>query len=327
MGDWMTAFLIRRLVQAVIVLIVTSVIVFTGVFAIGDPLEILLPADASMAEREQVAESLGLNDPLPVQYLGFVTDALQGNFGRSFVYNRPATEVILERLPATLELTFTALVISLVIGIPLGLWAGVRAGSATDETIMTGSILGFSLPNFWQGMMLIMIFSVTLGWLPSTGRGETGTILGIETSFATWDGLKHLLLPAINLALAQTALVIRLTRTGVQETMPLDFIKFARARGISSPRILFVHVMKNILIPIVTVIGIEFGSLVAFAVVTETIFAWPGIGKLIIDSINALDRPIIVSYILIVVTMFIVINFCVDALYSLLDPRIRVSAQ
>ena len=172
-----------------------------------------------------------------------------------------------------------------------------------------------------------MIFSVTLGWLPSTGRGETGTILGIETSFATWDGLKHLLLPAINLALAQTALVIRLTRTGVQETMPLDFIKFARARGISSPRILFVHVMKNILIPIVTVIGIEFGSLVAFAVVTETIFAWPGIGKLIIDSINALDRPIIVSYILIVVTMFIVINFCVDALYSLLDPRIRVSAQ
>ena len=327
MGDWMTAFLIRRLVQAVIVLIVTSVIVFTGVFAIGDPLEILLPADASMAEREQVAESLGLNEPLPVQYLGFVTDALQGNFGRSFVYNRPATEVILERLPATLELTFTALVISLVIGIPLGLWAGVRAGSATDETIMTGSILGFSLPNFWQGMMLIMIFSVTLGWLPSTGRGETGTILGIETSFATWDGLKHLLLPAINLALAQTALVIRLTRTGVQETMPLDFIKFARARGISSPRILFVHVMKNILIPIVTVIGIEFGSLVAFAVVTETIFAWPGIGKLIIDSINALDRPIIVSYILIVVTMFIVINFCVDALYSLLDPRIRVSAQ
>lgn len=327
MGDWMTAFLIRRLVQAVIVLIVTSVIVFTGVFAIGDPLEILLPADASMAEREQVAESLGLNEPLPVQYLGFVTDALQGNFGRSFVYNRPATEVILERLPATLELTFTALIISLVIGIPLGLWAGVRAGSATDETIMTGSILGFSLPNFWQGMMLIMIFSVTLGWLPSTGRGETGTILGIETSFATWDGLKHLLLPAINLALAQTALVIRLTRTGVQETMPLDFIKFARARGISSPRILFVHVMKNILIPIVTVIGIEFGSLVAFAVVTETIFAWPGIGKLIIDSINALDRPIIVSYILIVVTMFIVINFCVDALYSLLDPRIRVSAQ
>ncbi len=327
LGDWMTAFLIRRLVQAVIVLIVTSVIVFTGVFAIGDPLEILLPADASMAEREQVAESLGLNEPLPVQYLGFVTDALQGNFGRSFVYNRPATEVILERLPATLELTFTALIISLVIGIPLGLWAGVRAGSATDETIMTGSILGFSLPNFWQGMMLIMIFSVTLGWLPSTGRGETGTILGIETSFATWDGLKHLLLPAINLALAQTALVIRLTRTGVQETMPLDFIKFARARGISSPRILFVHVMKNILIPIVTVIGIEFGSLVAFAVVTETIFAWPGIGKLIIDSINALDRPIIVSYILIVVTMFIVINFCVDALYSLLDPRIRVSAQ
>ena len=320
----MTAFIIRRVLQAVLVLFLTALIVFLGVYAIGDPLEILLPGDATEAERAQAAASLGLDRPLPVQFVRFLADILSGDFGRSFVYNRPTTDVIFERFPATLELVVTALVLSLLIGIPLGLWAGTKPRSAVDETIMTGSILGFSLPNFWQGMMLIMIFSVWLGWLPSTGRGDTGTVLHVRTSFATWDGFTHLLLPAINLALAQIALVIRLTRTGVQETVPLDFVRFARARGLRERRILLVHVMKNILIPIVTVLGIEFGSLIAFAVVTETIFAWPGIGKLIIDSINALDRPVIVTYILFIVTMFIVINLLVDILYSVIDPRVRV---
>ena len=319
----MTAFIIRRLFQALLVLFVTSVIVFAGVYAIGDPLEILLPADATMAERLQVTQALGLDKPLIVQYWHFLANALQGDLGTSFVYNQPSISVILQRLPATLELAFCALVLAIVIGIPLGLLSGLKAGSATDETIMTGSILGFSLPNFWQGMMLIMIFSVYLGWMPSTGRGQTGTILGIETSLATWNGIQHLILPAINLSLAKISLVIRLTRTGVQETMPLDFVKFARARGLALSRVIFVHVLKNILIPIITVIGIEFGSLIAFAVVTETIFAWPGVGKLIIDSINILDRPIVVAYILVVVSMFIVINLVVDVLYSLLDPRIR----
>lgn len=319
----MTAFVIRRLFQALIVLFITSVIVFAGVYAIGDPLEILLPADATMAERAQVTQSLGLDKPLIIQYGHFLWNALHGDLGTSFVYNQPSVSVILQRLPATLELAFCALIMALLIGIPLGLLSGLKSGSATDETIMTGSILGFSLPNFWQGMMLIMIFSVYLGWLPSTGRGQTGTILGIETSLATWDGIKHLILPAINLSLAKISLVIRLTRTGVQETMPLDFVKFARARGLSPFRIISVHVLKNILIPIITVIGIEFGSLIAFAVVTETIFAWPGVGKLIIDSINILDRPIVVAYILVVVSMFIIINLVVDILYSLLDPRIR----
>jgi peptide/nickel transport system permease protein len=279
-----------------------------------------------MAERAQVAASLNLDDPLPVQYWTFLSAALQGDFGRSFVYNRPALEVIFERLPATLELVTTALILSLLIGIPLGLIAGMRPRSLRDETIMTGSILGFSLPNFWQGMMLIMIFAVWLGWLPSTGRGETGTLLGLRSSYATWDGFTHLILPATNLALAQIALVIRLTRTGVQETMPLDFVKYARARGLGEGRILFVHVLKTILIPIVTVLGIEFGSLIAFAVVTETIFAWPGVGKLIIDSIKMLDRPVVVAYILVIVAMFILINLVVDVLYSLLDPRIRSRA-
>lgn len=318
-----TVFIFRRMIQAIFVLFATSVIVFLGVYAIGDPLEILLPGDATVAERAQVAASLNLDAPLPLQYLTFLGSALSGDFGNSFVFNRPALAVIFERLPATLELTTTALILSLLIGLPLGLWAGTRPRSLVDESVMTGSILGFSLPNFWQGMMLVMIFSVWLGWLPSTGRGETGTIFGLRSSFATWDGFRHLLLPATNLALAQIALVIRLTRTGVQETMPLDFVKFARARGLSEGRILFVHVFKTILIPIVTVIGVEFGSLIAFAVVTETIFAWPGVGKLIIDSINALDRPVVVAYILVIVAMFILINFAVDVLYSLLDPRIR----
>lgn len=323
----MTAFIIRRLLQAVLVLFITSVIVFAGVYAIGDPLEILLPPDATMAERAQVTISLGLDKPLIIQYGQFLWNALHGDLGTSFVYNQPSISIILGRLPATLELAFSALIMALLIGIPLGLWAGLKPGSAVDETVMTGSILGFSLPNFWQGMMLIMIFSVYLGWLPSTGRGQTGTIFGIETSFATWDGIRHLILPAINLSLAKVSLVIRLTRTGVQETMPLDFIKFARARGLSSSRIVTVHVLKNILIPIITVIGVEFGSLIAFAVVTETIFAWPGVGKLIIDSINILDRPIVVAYILVVVTMFITINLIVDILYSVLDPRIRSKAR
>ncbi len=323
----MTAFIIRRVLQAVLVLILTSMIVFVGVYAIGDPLEILLAPDASMVERAQVSASLGLDKPMPVQYWQFLVNALHGDFGRSFVYNRPAISVIFERLPATLELTITALTMSLVIGLPLGLWAGTRPKTLVDESIMTGSIFGFSLPHFWQGMMLIMIFAVWLGWLPSTGRGEIGTVFGVRTSFGSWDGVRHMILPAINLSLGQTALMIRLTRTGVQETMPLDFVKYARARGLSERRILFVHVMKTILIPIVTIIGIEFGSLVAFAVVTETIFAWPGVGKLIIDSIGVLDRPVVVAYILVIVTLFIAINLVVDVLYSFLDPRIRSRAR
>ncbi|MBA8906654.1 ABC transporter permease [Aminobacter ciceronei] len=321
----MTIFIIRRFSQSLFVVFLTSLLVFVGVYAIGNPVDILIPADASFAEREAAIRALGLDRSLVAQYGTFLVNALHGDFGRSFVFNQPAISLIFQRLPATLELAFVALAIALVLGIPLGLIAGLKPRSVTDETIMTGSILGFSLPNFWQGMMLIMIFSVWLGWLPSSGRGESGEIFGITTSLATWDGLAHLILPATNLALFQLSLVIRLTRTGVRETMPLDFIKFARAKGLSERRIISVHVMKNILIPIVTVVGMEFGSLIAFAVVTETIFAWPGIGKLLIDSITVLDRPVVVAYLLVVVTMFIFINLAVDIVYSMLDPRIRLS--
>jgi peptide/nickel transport system permease protein len=320
----MTVFIIRRLAQSLIVLLLTAVIVFLGVFAIGDPAEILIAPDATPAERAQVEASLGLDKPMHEQFLAFLGNAVQGDLGTSFVFNQPSISLILNRLPATLELAVVAILMALVVGIPLGMMAGLKPGSVLDESVMTGSILGFSLPNFWQGIMLIMIFSVWLGWLPSTGRGEMGEIFGIRTSFATWDGIKHLLLPALNLSLFKLALVIRLTRTGVRETMPLDFVKFARAKGISERRIVMVHVFKNILIPLVTVVGLEIGSLIAFGVVTESIFAWPGIGKLLIDSIMRLDRPVVVAYLLVIVTLFILINLTVDILYSILDPRIRL---
>jgi peptide/nickel transport system permease protein len=232
--------------------------------------------------------------------------------------------LILQRLPATLELAGCAFVLSIIFGIPLGMLAGIKAGKLVDRVVMTGSIFGFSLPTFWQGMLLVMVFAVWLGWLPSSGRGDVGSILGIKTSLATSSGLAHLILPAINLALYQIALLIRLVRSGMRETLPLDFVRFARAKGLSESRVIWVHVFKNMMIPIVTVIGLEIGRLISFAVVTETIFAWPGVGKLLVDSIVRLDRPVIVAYLLVVVAMFIVINLIVDIVYSILDPRIRL---
>ena len=323
----MLVFVIRRLLQSALVLLAVSLVVFAGIYAIGNPVDILLPDDANETERQAAIRALGLDRPLLVQYGIFLLKAVQGDLGTSFVYNIPSIELIFSRLPATLELAMCALFISIAVGIPLGLWAGLRPGTKTDEAIVTGSILGFSLPSFWQGLMLIMIFSVTLGWLPSNGRGATGTLFGIETSFATWDGFTHLLLPAINLSLFKLALMIRLTRAGVRETMQLDFIKFARAKGVSETRIVLAHVLKYILVPIITVIGMELGAVIAFATVTETIFAWPGMGKLIIDSINKLDRPVIVAYLMVVTLMFIVINLVVDILYALLDPRVRIKGQ
>jgi len=322
----MTVFIIRRLSQSLLVLFITSIIVFAGIYAIGNPIDILIAPDATFAEREQAIRALGLDQTLVEQYGTFLWNALHGDLGRSFVFNQPSIDLILNRMPATLELAFVALFLSLAIGIPLGLWSGLRPNTVLDETIMTGSILGFSLPNFWQGMMLIMIFSVWLGWLPSTGRGEVDTVLGMRTSLTSWSGISHLILPAFNLALFKISLVTRLTRSGVRENMPLDFVKFARAKGLSERRIVSVHVLKNIMIPIVTVVGVEFGGIIAFAIVTETIFAWPGMGKLLIDSIMRLDRPVVVAYLLVVVTLFIVINFVVDILYSLLDPRIRLGS-
>jgi peptide/nickel transport system permease protein len=321
----MTVFIIRRLMQTALVLLVMSLIVFVGVYAIGNPAEILIAGDADQAERDRVVAALGLDKPLWEQYLFFLRGAAQGDLGKSFVFNIPAIDLILQRMPATLELALAAMAIAVVLGIPLGMYAGYRPRSGLARGIMAGSILGFSLPTFWVGLMLIMVFAVDLGWLPSTGRGATATVLGIRTSLATWDGVRHLALPALNLALFNLALVIRLARAGMQENLLMDYVKFARAKGLTVRRVLFVHVFKNILIPLVTVIGLQLGTVFAFAVVTESIFAWPGMGKLIIDSINNLDRPVIVAYLLVTVSLFVVINLVVDVLYSVLDPRVRLS--
>jgi peptide/nickel transport system permease protein len=320
----MLAFTIRRLGQSVFVLVVMAFIVFIGVYAIGNPIELLVNPQADATERARATAALGLDKPLLEQFLVFLWGAARGDLGRSFVYNVPAIQLILDRLPATLELAGAAMVIAIALGIPLGLIAGLRPHSAVGRAIMAGSILGFSLPTFWVGLVLIMVFSVHFGWLPPNGRGETVLLFGVPVSFLTADGLAHLAMPAINLALFKLSLLIRLTRAGTREAMLQDYVKFARAKGLSSRRVIGVHVLKNILIPIVTVIGLELGSVIAFAVVTESIFAWPGTGKLLIDSINQLDRPVIVAYLLVIVTIFITINFVVDLVYSLLDPRVRL---
>ena len=321
----MLVFVIRRLLQSVVVLFVMSLLVFTGVYAIGNPIDILISPDATQIDREGAIARLGLDKPMWVQYLVFVKQALAGDLGKSFAFNIPAIDLIFERMPATLELAVLAMIMAVVIGLPLGLYAGLKPKSIGGRAIMAGSILGFSLPTFWVGLMLIMVFAIFLGWLPSNGRGPTTVLLGIPVSFLTFEGMRHLLMPSFTLALLNIALIIRLARSGTQEALMMDYVKFARAKGLSNSRIVGVHVLKNIMIPIVTVIALQFGSVIAFSVVTETIFAWPGMGKLLIDSINVLDRPVIVAYLLIIVTLFIFVNLAVDLVYSLLDPRVRLT--
>ena len=321
----MTVYILRRLAQTALVLAVTSLLVFGGLYLVGDPVEILVNPSADQIEKDRASKALGLDKPIHQQYVSFVSGAFTGNLGNSFVYARPALEVIFERMPATLELAFLAMVIAVALGIPLGLYAGLRPHGAGAKFIMAASILGFSLPTFWVGLILIMVFAVQLGWLPSTGRGPTTEVFGLQLSIFNVEGLRYALLPAINLALFKLSLIIRLTRAQVREQSLLDYIKFARAKGLSDRRVIGVHLLKNIMIPLITVIGLELGSVIAFAVVTETIFAWPGMGKLVIDSIFQLDRPIVVAYLLVVVFMFILINLVVDLMYSTLDPRVRLT--
>ncbi|TDJ16768.1 MAG: ABC transporter permease [Gammaproteobacteria bacterium] len=320
----MSVFITRRVLQSFVVVFVMSLLVFFGVNIVGDPIDMLINPEADQEDIEAAIRALGLDRPIHEQYWYFVVNALKGDLGKSFIFAEPALKLILQRMPATMELALTAMLMAIVVGIPFGVFAGLRPNSKVSKTIMAGSILGFSLPTFWVGLMFIMIFAVMLGWLPSTGRGETTSLFGIQVSFLTWDGLRHLLLPALNLALFKMSLVIRLARAGTREVALQDYIKFARAKGLSSSRVVLVHVMKNIMIPVVTVLGLELGGVIAFAVVTETVFAWPGMGKLLIDSIQLLDRPVVVAYLMITVLMFIVINLVVDVIYSLLDPRVRL---
>jgi len=322
-----SAALLRSFLQALAVLLLMTVIVFFGLHMIGNPVDTLIGQDVDQVDRLRIIAQLGLDQPIWRQYLGFLNGAVHGNLGNSFVYNEPAIKLILNRFPATLELAFAALIMAVLIGIPLGLLAGLYPQHILSRLVMTGSILGFSLPTFWIGMMLIMAFSVSLGWLPSGGRGATASLLGIEWSWLTLDGWRHLILPALNLSLFKISLVIRLTRANVREVLPMDFVKFARAKGLAPLRVVLMYVLRNTLISLTTVLGLEFGSTIAFAVVTESIFAWPGAGKLILDSINALDRPVIVAYMMVIVCLFVSINLVVDVLYKLLDPRVRVAGQ
>ena len=322
----MIGWLLRRLGQAALVVLAMTLIVFVGLHAIGNPADILIGEDLNQQERLAAIARLGLDRPLWQQYLAFVDGAVHGQLGRSFVYQEDAVRLILQRLPATLELAVSALLMAVLLGVPLGLYAGMRPDHWVSKALMACSIVGFSLPAFWVALMLIMVFSVQLGWLPASGRGATVTLFGVPWSWLTLDGWHHLLLPALNLALFKISLVMRLTRAGVREVLPLDFVKFARAKGLSPLRVTLMHVLRNTLVPLVTVLGLELGSTIAYAVVTETIFAWPGAGKLILDSINTLDRPVVVAYLMVVVLLFVSINLCVDLLYRLLDPRVRLEA-
>ncbi|MHC5655264.1 ABC transporter permease [Stappia sp. ICDLI1TA098] len=319
----MLAFLLQRLWQAIIVVVAMSALVFSGVYAVGNPIDVLIAPDVTQDIRAQVIAQYGLDLPLWKQYLAFMGRLLEGDFGRSFVYNMPVSELIMSRLPATLELTLTAVLFASLVGIPLGMYAGYRPNSLVARTIMAASILGFSVPTFWFGLMLIMVFAVQLGWMPAGGRGETVNLLGMEFSFLTLNGWSHMVLPALNLAMFKFALMIRLARAGTRELMLSDTVKFARAAGLSEYTVLRRHVLRLISIPLVTVFGLELGSTLAFAVVTETIFSWPGLGKLIIDSITSLDRPVMVAYLMLVAMLFIFINLAVDVTYALLDPRLR----
>jgi len=314
----------QRLAHSLLALVLMSLLVFAGVYAIGNPIDILVNPQADQNEIARATAALGLDRPLAEQYFIFLKGAATGDLGKSFAYNVPALGLILERMPATIELATAAMLIALLLGIPLGLWAGVAPRSAPDRVIGVASILGFSLPTFWVGLLLIMVFSVWLGWLPTSGRGPTTSLAGIQVSFLSAEGLRHLVLPAANLALFNLSLIVRLARSGAREAMQQDYVRFARAKGLSEGRVVGVHVLRNVLIPVATVAAIEFGSLIAFAVVTESIFAWPGMGKLLVDSINVLDRPVIVGYLCIVVVLFVALNLAADLLASWLDPRVRL---
>lgn len=320
----MFAFTVRRLIQMVLVLWAVSVIVFLMMTFTGDPVFMVVPIDATQAEIEQARRILGLDRPMIVQYGIFMSGLLQGDFGLSYVFRQPALDLIMERLPATMEMVLVAMVIATVVAIPLGVYAGANPGKPLSRLIMSGSLLGVSLPGFWVGMMLIWVLAVEFRIFPSSGRGDVGSLLGMQTSLATASGWHHIILPAFTLSVGTLAILLRMTRAGMMEVTRQDYMKFARAKGVSRRGVLYGHGLRNALIPVVTIFGLQLGDLIAFATITETIFAWPGMGKLLIDSIYRADRPVIVVYLMLVALIFVVINFVIDVLYTLIDPRITV---
>ena len=322
----MTLYIFRRLLQSIGVIFIVTALVFVGIYVIGNPVDILVSTEADQDQFDRMVKILGLDKPLWEQFFVYLSKLVQGDLGRSFAFSEPALKLVLQRMPATIELVTVAMLMALILGIPLGMYAGLHPEKTVSKTIMGASIVGVSIPNFWQGIMLIFVLAVSLAWLPSGGRGEIKTVLGVTTSLWTADGWSHIITPAFNLALAQCTLIIRLIRANVREIVLLDYVKFARAKGLRRNRVVYVHIFKNTLVILITVVGLQFGSLIAYSVVTETIFSWPGMGKLIIDSVYILDRPVILAYLVMVVFLFVTINLIVDLLYSVIDPRIRLDS-
>jgi peptide/nickel transport system permease protein len=320
----MLAFILRRLVQAVVVMLTVAFIAFMLFQFVGDPVTNLLGQDATPEQRQQLRADLGLDQPFPVQFAKFVGNALQGEFGLSLRQGRKVSSLIAERLPATLELSFAAAVIALLLGIPMGVYSALRRGSFASQLMMTFSLLGVSLPTFLIGILLILVFAVTLNVLPSFGRGETVALGGWSTGMLTVDGLKHLILPSITLAVFQLTLIMRLVRAEMLEVLRADYIKFARARGLPDRAVYFGHALKNTLVPVITITGLQLGALIAFAIITETVFQWPGMGLLFIQAVQFADIPVMAAYLCLIALIFVVINLVVDLLYFLVDPRLRV---
>ena len=319
----MIKYISRRIWQSGVLAFIMSLIVFFGMYVVGDPVEMLADDDFTEEDKIELAIELGLDKPLHEQYLNFAGDIIRGDFGISFVHNRPVLDLIIERLPATLEIALLAMVIGLSIGISLGIYSGIKGNYKASRIISFFSTIWYTTPKFWQALLLILLFAVFLKWLPASGRGLTNSLFGIEWSLLSIDGIQHMILPAVNLAIYKICMQARLARSGTQEILYQEYMMFARAKGISRNRIIRRHLLRNILIPIVTITGLEVGGLIAFSTVTETIFAWPGIGKLLLDSIHMVDRPVVVAYLILITLMFVFINFVVDVMYAFLDPRIR----
>jgi len=320
----MLVFVLRRLVQAVIVMLTVAFIAFMLFQYVGDPVTNILGQDATPEQRQQLRADLGLDRPFPVQFVRFVGQAVQGEFGLSLRQGRKVSSLIAERLPATLELSLTAALIALVVGIPMGVYAALRRGTFLSQVMMTISLVGVSLPTFLIGILLILLFAVTLKWLPSFGRGEVTALSAWSTGLLTLDGWKHLVLPSITLAVFQLTLIMRLVRSEMLEVLRADYIKFARARGLSNRAVYFGHALKNTLVPVITITGLQLGSLIAFAIITETVFQWPGMGLLFIQAVTFADIPVMAAYLCLIALIFVVINLVVDLLYFAVDPRLRV---
>ena len=320
----MLAFVLRRLLQAVVVMLTVAFIAFMLFQYVGDPVTNILGQDATPAQRQQLRVDLGLDQPFPVQFARFVGNAARGEFGLSLRQGRKVSSLVAERLPATLELSFLAALLALLIGIPMGVYSALKRGTFWSQAMMTVSLLGVSLPTFLIGILLILFFAVQLKWLPSFGRGEVLTLGPWTTGFATVDGWKHLVLPSVTLAIFQLTLIMRLVRSEMLEVLRADYIKFARARGLTDRAVYFGHALKNTLVPVMTITGLQLGSLIAFAIITETVFQWPGMGLLFIQAVTFADIPVMAAYLCLIALIFVVINLVVDLLYFAVDPRLRV---